>query len=257
MLDSDALVLVDLSRPEVYARLHAPGAIPLAYAELVLGVAPAPGLPPPVERLNDLARRLGIHAHSVVVAYDDEGGGRACRLVWTLHAMGFRAAGVVNGGLHAWSNEGHRVTVEPRPEPGGGTFRSAAFEASVVASKDYVLARVNDRASQLLDSRTPEEYAGTRVLAARGGHIPGAVNLNWTDAMDRSRNLRLKSDGELQRLIEERGLSLEREFIAYCQTHHRSSHAYLMLRHLGCERVRGYAGAWSEWGNDPSLPIET
>jgi thiosulfate/3-mercaptopyruvate sulfurtransferase len=94
------------------------------------------------------------------------------------------------------------------------------------------------------------------VRAARGGHIPGAVNLNWTLAMDEQRQLRCKADATLRALLETIGVTPDKEVILYCQTHHRSAHTYLVLKHLGYPRVRGYAGAWSEWGNDPTLPVE-
>ena len=92
--------------------------------------------------------------------------------------------------------------------------------------------------------------------AARGGHIPGAVNLNWMDTMDPQRQLRLQPAPVLRQLLDLRGVTTDKEVIVYCQTHHRSAHTYWVLRYLGYPRVRGYPGAWSEWGNDPSVPVE-
>src|SRR5690606_20502838 len=127
-------------------------------------------------------------------------------------------------------------------------------EAAV--DKDYVLAHLNDPNVVLVDARTPEEYVGSLKRAARGGHIPGAVNFNWTDAMDPERQLRLKDAGELRRAFEALGVTPDKEIITYCQTHHRSSHTYVTLRALGYPRVKAYAGSWSEWGNLPDTPIE-
>ena len=108
----------------------------------------------------------------------------------------------------------------------------------------------------LLDARTWEEYRGSRVLAQRGGHIPAAVHLNWLDTIDGGRQLRLKTDHELTVMLSQRGIAPDREIVVYCHTHHRSAHSWMMLRHLGYSRVRGYAGSWSEWGNDARTPIE-
>jgi len=97
---------------------------------------------------------------------------------------------------------------------------------------------------------------GSSVLAARGGHIPGAVNMDWVLAMDKARDLRLRSPEELRRMLERRGVTPDKEVIVYCQTHHRSSHTYVMLKSLGYPRIRGYPGAWSAWGNRRDTPVE-
>lgn len=125
-----------------------------------------------------------------------------------------------------------------------------------IANKDYILSRLGQDDLALLDTRSPSEYAGLDVRAARGGHIPGAVNMNWTDAMDLGNHLRFKPDATLRDMLGNLGITPDKEVIVYCQTHHRSAHTYMVLKHLGYPLVRGYPGAWSEWGNDPHLPVE-
>ena len=95
------------------------------------------------------------------------------------------------------------------------------------------------------------------MRAGRGGHIPGAVNLDWVNAIDQTRALRFQPESVLRDLLESRGITPDREVMVYCQTHHRSSHTYMVLRSLGYPRIRGYPGAWSEWGNDPATPVES
>ena len=124
------------------------------------------------------------------------------------------------------------------------------------ADAGYILARLDDPGTALLDTRTPEEFSGERVRAARGGHIPGAVNFNWVEAMDADHNLRLKPAPVLLESLAALGVTPDKEVIAYCQTHHRSSHTFVVLKWLGFERVRGYPGAWSEWGNREDTPVE-
>ena len=109
----------------------------------------------------------------------------------------------------------------------------------------------------IFDVRSPAEYSGEDVRAARGGHIPGAVNMNWTDAIDQTRNMRFKPEAELRAMLDGLGITPGKEVIAHCQTHHRSAHTYMVLKSLGFEKIRGYDGSWSEWGNDADTPTET
>lgn len=256
LLNDGGHLIIDLSKPETYARLHIPGAIPIDYASLVDGNKPAPGLLPSEDRLASLAAQLRLTENPKIVAYDDEGGGRAARLTWTLHYLGHQNVKVLNGGLHAWSNEGHPVTEAPSSLAASSAVAVSAKDASVLADSAYILEHLDDPDVQILDARSPEEYRGEKVFAARGGHIPGAINLNWQETLDTDQNLRLKPRDVLMGMLEARGIRAECEVITYCQTHHRSAHAWWMLKTLGFERVRGYAGSWSEWGNTPTLPIE-
>lgn len=154
----------------------------------------------------------------------------------------------------AWANEGHPVTTKLHDVR--STTYTANFTGYALATKNEIVNRLTDPALTLLDARTPEEYDGSKIRAAKRGHIPGAVNLNWTDTMDKNRNLRLLPDAELHNMLTARNISAEQEVIAYCHTHHRSSHSYFMLKHLGYKKIKGYAGSWSEWGNDPETPVE-
>lgn len=257
MLADAQLLVVDLSKAATYAQLHIPGAMHMEYSILNSGTQPAPGLLPPEERLAQIAGLLKLDKMSRIVAYDDEGSGRAARLAWTLHYLGYESVQVLNGGLHAWNNEGHPVDNQPVLPDITATLPLAARNPSVLADDTYILEHLDDESVALLDARTPEEYAGTKVRAARGGHIPGAVNLNWLDTMDKNRNLRLKSPDILNDALRTLGIRIEQEVITYCQSHHRSAHAWLMLKSLGFPRVRGYAGSWSEWGNHPDTPVTT
>ncbi|MFL6621954.1 MAG: sulfurtransferase [Sulfurifustis sp.] len=249
------LRIVDLNPPHVYARVHVPGAVPLDYSRIVAPRPPAMGVLPSADQLAGVLGGLGLRPEHAVVAYDDEGNGRAARLLWTLDAIGHRGgASILNGGLKGWLADG-------RPTEAGAraverTQYPVQIQGDVAADKDYILAHLGDPNVVLLDARTPEEYTGQNQRAARAGHIPGAVNYPWTDAMDQMRNLRIKNAAELKRALEALGVTPDKEIITYCQTHHRSAHTYAVLKSLGYPKIKGYPGSWSEWGNLPDTPIE-
>ncbi len=254
-LGNPDLLVVDLRSTENYLTGHVPAAVQLHYASLVGGRRPAIGLLPDIARLSNTFSQLGLSPSTWVVAYDDEGCGRASRLIWTLHAIGHHNCSVLNGGIQAWANEGHPLATETTTAT-PAHYRATLANPEVVATKEYVLSRLSSDEIVLLDTRTHAEYAGTDVRAQRGGHIPGAVNLDWLENIDRNQNLRMLPAAVLMPRLAALGITTDREIIVYCQTHHRSAHSYVMLRSLGYPLVRGYAGAWSEWGNDPALPLE-
>lgn len=254
-LNDPGLLIVDVRNIDSYAEGHIPGAVNLDYASIIRIAPPAMGLLPDETQLSAVMSALGLTPESHVVAYDEEGGGRAGRLLWTLDVLGHQSLSLLNGGFAAWMAESRPLDQQAVvPTPSQYTARFANPEA--LADRNYILSRLNRSNLALLDTRSPGEYAGMDIRAVRGGHIPGAVNMNWTDAMDMANSFRFKPDATLRGMLEAIGVTPDKEVIVYCQTHHRSAHTYMVLKHLGYSKIRGYPGAWSEWGNDPSLPVE-
>ncbi|MCW8907105.1 MAG: sulfurtransferase [Sedimenticola sp.] len=253
ILEQEGLLVVDLTKPSTYAQLHVPGAVFLDYRNIVANRKPTLGLVPPMAELEQTLSGIGIDDSIHVVAYDDEGGGKAARLLWTLEAMGHQHFSLLNGGLHAWANEGYPVQQTP-VEP---VFRhfNAAPDSTPVADREYILQHLESPDVALLDARTPDEFSGVKRYAERGGHIPGAINMDWMLALDQSRNLRLKERDVLKSILDQLGVRPEQQVVTYCHTHHRSSLSYIMLKWLGYPRVKGYPGSWSDWGNRNDTPV--
>lgn len=254
LLGQPNCLLVDLSQGESYVKQHLPGAVFLDYSWIVDSDKPRVGLVPDATRLSHLLSAYGITEDTHVIAYDDEGGGRACRFLYTLDCVGHTHFSLLNGGLYAWLHEGRKTEQTIRfPQP---VQRTVSLSTEPVADKQFILDHLQDEGVAIVDTRSPQEFMGTKLFAARGGHIPGAIHYEWTRAMDEQRKLRLKPAEELRQVLAEAGITPDKTIVCHCHSHHRSAHTYIVLKSLGFEHVKGYPGSWSEWGNDPETPIE-
>ncbi|MFN4336700.1 MAG: sulfurtransferase [Candidatus Nitrosocaldus sp.] len=242
-----------------------------------------------VERFNSslrmLLRSVGITYERDVVFYDDITGTLAARGLWLMHYISHTNAMVLDGGLSAWRSKGYQLEKEPtRPTPvdvdvdvDGYTYR---FNRDVLATYRYILERMGNPNVRIVDARSREEYHGIYVRAARGGHIPNAININWEANItdngtmkpierlnevysilhgDSSGYYSNKVDGKEKDDMDmdmDMEREREREIICYCQGGYRASHTYLALKLLGMKRVRVYLGSWYEWGNRDELPVE-
>ncbi|MBF07306.1 MULTISPECIES: sulfurtransferase [Cobetia] len=259
MLDHPDIVIVDVPlKAESHAR-HVPGARLLDFKQLVgSNDDDIPGVPSP-EALSGVMSALGITRDSHVVAYDDEGGGWAGRLLWTLALLGHTRYSYLNGGLHAWQGDGLPLS-DTASDWSPSEYHAAYMDTSVMATREDILDRLAAEDPQesvvVWDARSAEEYRGEKGQNARLGHIPGAVHFEWTEAMDRERNLRIRDYAELVTELGARGLNPEQHIVTHCQSHHRSGLTWLVGQALGFSDVRAYPGSWKEWGNRDDTPIE-
>ena len=169
--------------------------------------------------------------------------------------LGHRRHSLLNGGFAAWDDL--ELPVADAPAPPTPTSYRASVTGEGVIDIEGVLSGIGNDGVLLLDVRSAPEYRGDDRRAHRGGHIPGAVHFEWSEAIDLLDNGRLRSRRELLARLEAIGVTPNKAIVPYCQTHHRSSHTYVLLKHLGFPDVRAYAGSWSEWGNAQDVPVET
>ncbi|MDN3526213.1 rhodanese-like domain-containing protein [Halomonas sabkhae] len=255
-LDASELLIIDVPlKAESHAQGHVPGAVYLDHRRLLAGSGEVPNEVPSAEALSQLFSSLGLTRDTHVVAYDDEGGGWAGRLLWTLELLGHGRYSYLNGGIQAWRAAELPIatdTVTPNPSEYTAEFRHP--EAAI--DRHEIIERLEDADLAIWDARSRDEYLGHKGDNQRLGHIPGAVNFEWTRAMDPERQLRIRDYAELVTELDALGLTTDMDIVTHCQTHHRSGFTWLVGKALGL-RMRGYAGSWKEWGNRDDTPIET
>ena len=220
-------------------------------SELTLNEKPAPGLLPSTEQLQALLERIGVNSHTTIIAYDNAGGSVAGRFIWTLALFGFNNTALLNGGLQAW--KAAELPLHSNAEKTAPSTLNLTLNSDYLASKADVLASLQTD-TVIWDARSDEEYAGTKILAERGGHIPGATSFNWVKLHDK--NTVLKPLQDIQQALNAAGIDGSKGIITHCQTHRRSGLTWFVGHKLLGWPIKAYAGSWSEWGNDSALPIE-
>ena len=250
--DNGNLIIVDLCSDALYRQKHVPGAVHLQPGALMAGTAPYPGKLPAMEQLENIIRYLGIDTLSHVVIYDDEGGGWAGRFAWTLDLLGFQNWSYLNGGIVAWIKEGF-VTESQTNQPVASDSVASITNPEVLISADEIISQLGQADFAVWDTRSPGEYSGNMVRSARGGHIPGAINIEWTELMDPQRNLRIRDDAAV--ILTAAGLGSDKSVTTHCQSHHRSGFTYMVARILGYPNISAYDGSWAEWGSLDHTPV--
>jgi thiosulfate/3-mercaptopyruvate sulfurtransferase len=245
------LLIIDMCAEQTYLQGHIDGAVHVPPIKIMSGEPPIPNKIASVEKLNRLFSFLGLTPDTHVVVYDDEGGGWAGRMLWTLDAIGHKHYSYLNGGLHAWIGSKQSLTTDiPTVTP---TSVSVKIDPKVVIEIPDILGEMDRADFVVWDARSPAEFRGERQTAMRSGHMPKAINCEWTNLMDKQNSLRIRADAK--DYLASLGLNAHQRIITHCQSHHRSGFTYLVGKALGFH-IRAYHGSWAEWGNHPATPIE-
>jgi len=211
---------------------------------------------------EQLLGRTGISNDTTVIVYGDNNNWFAAWAFWQLKYYGHGDVRIMNGGRKKWLEEKRSSTTEaPKITP--ATYKAKDPDASIRAKRDEVFAVLDRRSdAQLVDVRSVDEFTGKIIAppgmtetAQRGGHIPGAASIPWAQAVNEDGTF--KNADALTQLYGGKGITGQKEVIAYCRIGERSSHTWFVLKYLlGYERVRNYDGSWTEWGNLVGAPIE-
>jgi thiosulfate/3-mercaptopyruvate sulfurtransferase len=251
-LDDPKLILMDLRPPEAYSNGHIPAARSFDIFGISLIDTRQQALDAFLWIIEHLIQAKGVNTDSSVVIYDDVAGMRSARLFWFLEFFGHLDVHMLNGGFNAWTAAGFPTT-QQAVVPKAGNFKMKP-RRELLATVDDVLGNLENPGSVIVDARSDGEYTGQLVRSARGGAIPGAIHLEWTNNLDAKGFF--KSADELRAMYAAKEIPPEKEIIPHCQGGYRSAHTYVALRLIGYPKVRNYLGSWGEWGNQPDLPIE-
>ncbi|MDX1810321.1 MAG: sulfurtransferase [Gammaproteobacteria bacterium] len=254
LLDDSKVVVVDVSTKDSYALNHIPGAVFFDYASLVKHKPPVMGMLADAEQLSQALSSHGIQPDDYLVVYDEEGGGKAGRFMWTLEIAGHKKMSLLDGGIVAWAAAGKAIS-QTHFERAASEYPMELTDFSGVANADYILEHLNDDSVKVLDTRSANEFAGIDVRGPRGGHIPGAANIDWLAFKD-SNTQKLNTRESIEALLQQAGIKKSDEVIVHCHSHHRSALVYVALKHLGYDKVKGYPASWSDWASRTDTPIE-
>lgn len=254
----DNVVVLDARQPAFFLLGHIDGAYSVPRSAFLEKRNQVKSLVPTAATFTKLLSSLGVTPDSTLVVYAEDDNPYAARLVWTLQYHGHKNSYVLDGGYDKWSAESRATTLLPSPRPSPTDYRLSPETKylDARAEADYVYTRLENPNVLIWDTRRTDEYIGTEIRADRGGHIPGAVHLNWVELLSETNGVKvLKGRDEIVALLQAKGLTNDKEIVAHCQTGIRSSYATLVLLGLGYEQVKNYDGSWIEWANNPTLPI--
>ena len=246
-LSKPNLIMIDSRSYKEYSEGHIPGAVNLDLFYYHWSDTSKEGIRAFEKQMKNLLSFVGITKDKTVVFYDEVSGMSAARGVWLLMYFSHPQALMLDGGFKKWKSMG--LPIETKTHG----FRPTKFEGTtnkkIIVGYEYVKKKIGK--VKIVDARTKEEYDGTVIRAARRGHIPTAVSIDW--------NLNINDDGTMKSIEDLTKLykfSKNDEIVTYCQGGYRAANSFLALKRLGFQNVRVYLGSWGEWGNKLELPVE-
>jgi thiosulfate/3-mercaptopyruvate sulfurtransferase len=266
--DDPNIVIVESDEDVLLYELgHVPGAIKIDWHEDLQDAHDRDFID--ADGFNALMSKLGISRDTTVVFYGDKNNWWAAYAYWFFKYMGHDNVKIMDGGRRKWEEEGREMSREtPRRE--ATQYTGAAVREELRAYRDDVLKHIGyegrkkvGEGGPLVDVRSPGEFSGELLHmpdypqegAMRGGHIPGASNIPWAQAV--AEDGTFKPADQLRELYEGKGITADAEVVVYCRIGERSSHTWFVLHELlGYPNVRNYDGSWTEWGNVIGVPIE-
>lgn len=211
---------------------------------------------------EELLQRFGINNDTTLILYGDFNNWFAAFAFWVFKYYGYRDVKIMDGGRKKWLEEDRPLSKDVSNYP-KGNFKASEPDDNIRVFMNYVKETLGKKDKALVDVRSPKEFTGEILAppeyptehAQRGGHIPGAANIPWSQAVNDDGTF--KSVDELKKLYDAKGIIPDKEIITYCRIGERSSHTWFVLKYLlGYPNVKNYDGSWTEWGNMIANQVE-
>jgi thiosulfate/3-mercaptopyruvate sulfurtransferase len=259
-LDRDDLRIIEISvNPGKFERGHIPGAVNFRWHTDLVDTVSRDIVGK--SQFETLLRDAGVSGDTDIVLYGDTNNWFAAWGAWIFEIYGVDNVRLLDGGRNKWEAEGRPLSLS-QATPAQGDIRVSEANNSLRAFLPEVVetARSNDPVNQLVDIRSAAEYEGRIIapegvdeLAVRAGHIPGAVNVSWGNAVNDDGTF--KSAAELRKIYADAGVDGSQPVITYCRIGERSSHTWFALSQILGYEVKNYDGSWTEYGNSVGVPV--
>ena len=248
ILNDPNVIITDTRSFQEYSQGHIPGAVNLDLFAFHWIDTTKQGIDNFNTQVQSLLSFIGVTSEKKVIFYDNVSGMTAARGVWMSMYLSHYDAFILDGGVTKWKRDG--LLLETKPNG----FRPSRFKgkinSEIISGFSYIQENLKD--ITIIDARLPQEYDGTVIRAANGGHIPNAVNIDWSENINPEDGT-FKNDKELSAVY---NYPKDSKIVTYCHGAYRAANTFLALKKLGFKNVSVYLGSWGEWGNRLELPAE-
>jgi thiosulfate/3-mercaptopyruvate sulfurtransferase len=242
-------IVIDARSFSEYKNGHVPGAVNIDLFQLHWFDTTKRGIKDFNRQTRLFLSNIGISKDSKVIFYDNVSGISSARGVWLLLYFSHKNVCMLDGGFEKWKRE--KLPVEVKSNQLRNTRFKGKPNTKVIADANEVNKLIRNKNVTIVDARSREEYVGSEVRAARRGHIPSAVNIEWNRNIE---NDVFKGKQKLSNIYSK--IPKNSKVITYCQGGYRAANAFVALKVLGYKKVKMYLGSWAEWGNRLELRVE-
>lgn len=249
--ERNKIIIVDVRPFTDYTLGHIPGAINVDLMHFHWIDTSNLGISQFNKQMQTLLSNLGLTKDKRVIFYESNSGPSAARGVWLLSYFLHRNVSLLDGGFEKWKKE--RYPIETKSNPYKHSAVGGKTNSKLLATYNEIFTAIKNKGDQvlLIDSRSNSEFDGSIIRASKAGHIPGAINIDWSENIE---NGAFKVHEKLRKIYS--NIPKRAKIITYCQGGYRAANSYIALKMLGYRNVKVYLGSWGEWGNKVGLPVK-